>query len=64
MEDLRKFFDIYNAVFFNGVLTGYDRDLHWYEREHLGGEAAYCDPRFVGRELDPRFRIEHPLGPI
>jgi hypothetical protein len=65
MEDLRKFFDIFNAVLLNGVLTGYERDLHWYGREHLdGGEGGYCQLLFPGNEMDPRFKREYPLAPI
>jgi hypothetical protein len=64
MEDLRKFFEIFNAVLFNGVLTGYERDLHWYERTIHGGEIGYCRFLLPGYEMDPRFRLEYPLGPI
>ena len=64
MEDLRKFFVIFNAVLFNGVLTGYERDLHWYERRIAGGELGYCRLMLPGSELDPRFKLEYPLGPI
>lgn len=50
---------------FNGVLTGYERDLNWYGRTNLGGgEAAYCQLLFAGNVMDPRFRRDHPLGPI
>ena len=64
MEDLRKFFEIFNAVLFNGVLTGYERDLHWYERTIQGGELGYCRLLLPGYEMDPRFRLEYPLGSI
>ena len=64
MEDLRKFFDIFNAILFNGILTGYEGHLHWYRRPHYGSEAAYCQYFFVGKERDPRYRLQQPLGPI
>jgi hypothetical protein len=64
IEDLRKFFEIFNAVLFNGVLTGYERELHWYERTIGGSELGYCRLLFPGKETDPRFRLEYPLGPI
>jgi hypothetical protein len=66
MEDLRKFFNIFNSVLFNGVLTGYDGRLHWYERAHDDiDECGYAMELRMGKEqLDSRFPIQHPLTPI
>jgi hypothetical protein len=68
IHDLRKFFDIFNDVFFNGVLTGYCQievvESDWaafrYSRELRG----ICTPVHPGKELDTRFRIDKPLSII
>lgn len=64
-EDLKRFFDIYNDVFFNGVLTGYCT-LLFFKKPRQGCEnvAAYCGIELPGRETNPRFRIEGPKAYI
>lgn len=65
IEDLRKFYDIFNAVIFNGVLPSSSHKLHWYERTHKQGtEGAYCEFNQPGEELDTRFKIEQPFSRI
>ncbi|KAN0090520.1 hypothetical protein V8E51_019099 [Hyaloscypha variabilis] len=65
LEDLEKFFDIFNDVYFNGVLTGYARinRLSWLDMQRrfgYGGLEGFCQPIRQGNELDPRFRIMKP----
>ena len=65
LGDLEKFFDIFNDVYFNGVLTGYARinRLSWLDMQRrfgYGGPEGFCQPIRQGNELDPRFRIMKP----
>ena len=64
MHDLRKAFNTFNEILFNGVLTGHCEELRWYDRRHLGTEAGYCQHYLVGEELDPRYKIEKPRASI
>jgi hypothetical protein len=57
IDDIWKFFSIFNDVFFNGVLTGYCdieayEDTHYRNKQNVRGECSYPgnftrDPRFV-----------------
>jgi hypothetical protein len=64
LKDLEKFFDIFNDVYFNGVLTGYARIMALssvdMQRRFSGGIEGFCQPIRQGNELDPRFRIMKP----
>jgi hypothetical protein len=71
-EDLRKFFDIFNDVYFNGVLAGHCK-LEWYESTvggNRGSALAVCEPYLPGNTvnenyvLDPRFKPEKPWAQI
>jgi hypothetical protein len=65
IRDLEKFFDIFNDVYFNGVLTGYGK-VEWLSSDSLSNRfncsppAAFCQPIRPGNEIDPRFKIENP----
>ncbi|KAE8444462.1 hypothetical protein EG329_000553 [Mollisiaceae sp. DMI_Dod_QoI] len=61
LEDLRKFYNLFNNIFFNGILTGYcvlntyKGAFHW-----LDGEKAYCNIKYKGHWTgDPSFKREH-----
>jgi len=64
LRDLKKFFDIFNDVFFNGVLTG------WCQIEILKDKCAFqrlgfdslghCNTDYPGWRRDPRYQIERP----
>jgi hypothetical protein len=64
-RDLEKFFDIFNDVYFNGVLTGYGKielsnsESTWNRFNHPH-PFAFCQPIRPGDETDPRFRIDKP----
>ena len=65
IRDLEKFFDIFNDVYFNGVLTGYGKvellsSYHLKKRFFRSPPAAFCQPIRPGNEIDPRFKIEKP----
>jgi hypothetical protein len=62
---LEKFFDIFNDVYFNGVLTGYGKiellsSYSLSNRFTRSSPAAFCQPIRPGNEIDPRFKIEKP----
>jgi hypothetical protein len=65
-RDLEKFFEIFNGVYFNGVLTGYGKielsniDGLWNRFDHHSSPFAFCQPILPGHETDPRFRIDTP----
>ncbi|KAE8444461.1 hypothetical protein EG329_000552 [Mollisiaceae sp. DMI_Dod_QoI] len=57
MVDVNKFFDIFNDIFFNGVLTGYCT-LRTYQRE-LGSNYPYMAYSYIlprGRGRDTRYK--------
>lgn len=62
---MKRFFDIHNAVFCNGVLTGYCV-LSFFKSTRLRCEnlEAFCAAELPGLESDPRFRIERPKAHI
>lgn len=63
MEDLYKWFDIFNSVLFNGVLTGVCC-LEWGDsyksRPGLHDKSSACYGVWPGFECDPRYAVERP----
>lgn len=60
LEDLRRFFEIFNDIFFNGVLLGYCT-VGIYSDSHRDREEAYCSNTFRGtwsNGRDPRYLKE------
>ncbi|KAN0112618.1 hypothetical protein V8E51_005569 [Hyaloscypha variabilis] len=61
-DDLRTWLDIFNNMFFNGVLTGYCT-LGFFEPKRGGWYRtvkAYCETQSPGDGHDPRYKIERP----
>ncbi|KAF4634829.1 hypothetical protein G7Y89_g3278 [Cudoniella acicularis] len=56
LEDLQKFFDIFNKVYFNGVITGYWK-LELYALRRYNDYDGYCE-LLKGTERDPGFKHE------
>lgn len=59
IEDFQKFFDIFNAVIYNGALTGHCKLQLLGESDHSHRgvlDLGYCAIDFPGWERDPRFR--------
>jgi hypothetical protein len=61
-DDLRKVFDIFNDVFFNGLLTAFCK-LEWmperWSRRRIGYAVdGYCLRLYPGGERDLRYRLE------
>ena len=66
LPDLLKFFDIFNDVFFNGILAGACK-VEWYDSTAAGtkGEArAFCQDYLPRKTRDPRFDFEKPWAQI
>jgi hypothetical protein len=66
LANLHKFFDIFNDVYFNGVLTGHCK-LEWFDSTARGIRKvawAICDEQLPRRVRDPRFKFEKPWAPI
>lgn len=62
-EDMKKFFGIFNDLFFGGLLSGSKlRLIEPRDKRYNGFVKAYCDPQFPGCERDPRFKLEHPTS--
>ncbi|KAE9375786.1 hypothetical protein N431DRAFT_454394 [Stipitochalara longipes BDJ] len=59
-HDLWVFFDIFNDVFFNGVLSGHCTMAFFEPRRSYIGTAAFCDTQHPNIVHDPRYRIERP----
>lgn len=60
-DNLKKWFDIFNSVFFNGILSGYCEltfSHHRRPRSFWEGVGAYFLTHVPGEELDSRFRNE------
>ena len=62
LDDIRKFFEIFDDFYFHGLLRGYCtlelfRDTH--ERQGLP-LRGYCDSIGPGEERDPRYKLERP----
>lgn len=59
LEDLRNSFEIFDDIFFNGILKSY-YTLGIYRGDHCGDEAAYRNYTHRGCSgRDPRFKQEH-----
>ncbi|KAH8759679.1 hypothetical protein F5882DRAFT_444091 [Hyaloscypha sp. PMI_1271] len=67
LANLHKFFDIFNDVYFNGVLTGHCK-LEWFDSTARWGNRkvawGICDEQLPRRVRDPRFKFEKPWAPI
>jgi hypothetical protein len=68
-RDLNKFFDFFNDVYFNGVLSGYcriDFKSFWSLRRRFGSHTldGICQPIRPGNEIDPRFKSRNPLSTL
>jgi len=66
LPDLLKFFDIFNDVLFEGILSGWCK-VEWYDSTAAGirGEArAVCQGHLPRLTLDPRFQLEKPWAQI
>jgi hypothetical protein len=68
LQDLKKFFDIFNDVYFNGVLTGYCQ-LEALEENTVTSRLGfyclgYCQTKCAGYVSDPRFKTEKPSSSI
>ena len=61
-DNLKTFFDIFNDVLFNGVLTGYCT-VSFYNPWRLmwfANVGAYCRTGYTSQEQHQRFKIERP----
>ncbi|PMD59706.1 uncharacterized protein K444DRAFT_663740 [Hyaloscypha bicolor E] len=66
LANLHKFFDIFNDVYFNGVLTGHCK-LEWFDSTARGVRRVawgICELELPRRARDPRFKFEKPWAPI
>jgi len=60
LDELKKWFDIFNDIFFNGILTGHCT-LDFYDTRYLRlgyRVRGYCTTYIPGQERDPRFLLE------
>jgi hypothetical protein len=64
IDNIKRFFDIFNAVYFNGTLTGYYKLETWsgsYDIPRLEGKWGYCFSRGPGTSLTPGSKSRNPL---
>ncbi|PSS07156.1 hypothetical protein M430DRAFT_193629 [Amorphotheca resinae ATCC 22711] len=65
LTDLKKFFDIFNDVFFNGLLTGFCRlefkSDYWMTRHATAGTDGFCEMIYPGYQSDRRIRNKDPV---
>lgn len=68
VEDIKKYFDIFNDAFFGGLLKGYCK-IEFVRKESVrkrnyGGILGRCHGHWPGHERDPRFKLESPYVTI
>jgi hypothetical protein len=56
---MKKFFDIFNHLFFGGLLSSCKLQLTEARLEHLGEVKGFCELKYPGLETDPRFKLEY-----